>query len=132
MTLSADADILTTVDLFGKSVEDLQENVEVGAKSIKGTLKYVTGYTGFSSNVEEQSGNYLAIHVDTGSITADSITVMLIGGTVGTPKPLDNDGLAVVRIKDPVNQMLQFVARKDGETVVRLFDLSGLTLEGES
>ena len=44
-------------NVLGKATSDLQDNVVVGANSITGTLKYVTGYTGFSSKVEEQSGN---------------------------------------------------------------------------
>lgn len=39
--------------LFGKKVSDLQTNVAVGADSITGTLKNVTGYTEFSSKPAE-------------------------------------------------------------------------------
>lgn len=47
-------------DLLGKVVADLQEDVAEAAGTIVGTLHYVTGYTGFSSDPEEQEGNYLA------------------------------------------------------------------------
>lgn len=37
------------VDLFDKTVSDLQNDIVIGEDGISGTLKYVTGYTGFSS-----------------------------------------------------------------------------------
>ena len=56
-------------DLLGKKAADLQSNIVIddNAMTISGTLKHVTGYTGFSSKVEEQSGNYIALNVDPSS-----------------------------------------------------------------
>ena len=82
-------------DLFGKVIADFQSNIEIGDKEITGTLKYVTGYTGFSSKVSEQSGNYLVIH-NTCNIDGD-IYVEIIGGSSG-PVKLDSDGIIVLRI----------------------------------
>ena len=114
------------MDLFGKSVTDLQENVSVGSNAITGTLKYVTGYTGFSSKPEEQQGNYLVIHCEADD--ADSITVELVGGTKG-PVTLDSDGLIVLLVKDR-SQKVKVTAYKDGEVAnVRTYNLNGLTLE---
>ena len=67
-------------NLFGKTVDSLQENVVVGESEITGTLKHVTGYTGFSSNTSEQEGNYLALKVDADSEDA-IVAVELVGGT---------------------------------------------------
>ena len=106
---------------------DLQENVTVGDTGITGTLKYVTDYTDFSGNVEEQSGNYLALHCGT-NIEADSITVELINGTVGHPVTLDSDGLIILRISDKDTQSVRVVATKDGEKAVKTYSLTGLTL----
>lgn len=50
-------------DLLGKVVADLQKDIAVSAGSVIGTLKYVEDYTGFSSNPEQQQGNYLAFKV---------------------------------------------------------------------
>ena len=127
INLSVGADIGAGVDLLGKSVSDLQTGVSVGANEITGTLKYVSDYTGFSSNVAEQSGNYLAIHCDT-DVVADSITVELIGGTVGHPVTLDSDGLIVLRITNTATQSVRVVATKGSETVTKTFSLTGLTL----
>ena len=76
-------------DLLGKTAADLQENVAISGEGITGTLKLVTDYTGFSSVVAEQSGNYLALHVTPQPEDAE-ITVELIGGKKGAVK-LDDD-----------------------------------------
>lgn len=93
--LTTDVEIAPDEDLFGKVVSDLQSNIEITESEIKGTLNYVTDYTGFSSNPEEQSGNYLVIH-NTSNLE-DPIFVEVIGGYSG-PVQLDPDGLIVLRI----------------------------------
>ena len=95
VALVTDVEIAADTDLLGKVVGDLQSNVEVSDKEITGTIKYVTGYTGFSSKVEEQSGNYLAIH-NTCNLE-DDIYVELIGGKSG-PVKLDSDGIIILRL----------------------------------
>ena len=127
-SLSVDADIQAGTDLLGKSVTDLQSDVTIGATGISGTLKYVTGYTGFSGEEELQSGHYLVVHCDTGEDAADSITVQLINGDFG-PATLDEDGIAILRIKDKDAQALNVTAYKDGRAASRIFSLSGLVLE---
>lgn len=130
IALSVDADIPAGNVLLGKSASDLQSDIEIGENSITGTLKHVTGYTGFSGVVEEQSGNYLALHAGaTGG--ADRITVELVNGTVGHPVTIDDDGLVVLRITDKTTQKVRFVAYKGDETVVKEYTLSGLTLNAE-
>ena len=126
--MSIRADISTSEDLLGKSVTDLQSNIAIGSDSISGTLKYVTGYTGFSGNTEEQSGNYLALKCD-GLPEADEVTFELVGGTVGHPVTLDSDRLIVVRITDIENQYIVVTATKGGTTMSKTLYLTGLTLE---
>lgn len=115
-------------DLLGKSVTDLQSGVWVGPEQITGTLKYVTGYTGFSGDVSEQSGHYLVTH-STSETAGAAIKVQLLGGT--TPEQtLDVDGILITRVTDPANQKLKISAVKDGTpTNTKIFDLSGLVLE---
>lgn len=125
VTISAVAD---DVDLLGKDAGDLQEDVEIANNAITGTLKYVTEYTGFSSNVEEQSGNYLAIKVEA---DADTITVELVGGTVGHPVTLDSDGMIVIRITNTTTQSITVVATKSNVSETYNLSLSGLTLTPE-
>ena len=115
---------------MGKVVGDLEENIVVNGKdSVSGTLHYVTDYTGFSGDPEEQEGHFLALHVT--HPTADSLAVMLHGGTVGHPVTLDEDGIAVVRIADTETQKLEFIATKSGVTSSVTLSLKDLVLEAE-
>lgn len=129
ITLSVDADISAGTDLLGKSASDLQTDIEIGDDEITGTLKYVTGYTGFSGEVSEQSGNYLALHC--AAPGSDKITVELVGGTTAHPVQLDSDGLIVVRITDKTTQKIKVVAYEGDNAVVKEYGLSGLTLNAE-
>lgn len=113
-----------TVDLFGKTVNDLQRSVSVGKTGITGTLKYVSDYTGFSSKPEEQSGNYLALHCEVPGASDATITV-----TLTNPVTLDADGDVVLRIRDKDSQTVTVVADVDGRTVTKTFALTGLTCE---
>ena len=88
----------------------MQTNVVVGDADITGTLKYVTGYTGFSSNPSEQSGNYLALKFD--FIPEDAVTtVEVVGGTKG-PVTLDNDKNIVLLIKNKDSQTIKVTVTK--------------------
>ena len=117
------------VNLFGKNVSDLQANVSVNGDEITGTLKHVTGYTGFSSNESEQSGNYLALKIET--VPDDVVTtVELVGGTKG-PVTLDEDKNIVLLIKNKDMQSVKVVSTDGNETVTKTFGLTGLTLESE-
>lgn len=121
--LSVDANIGVSVDLFGKTVGDLQEGVVIGNDTITGTLKYVGDYTGFSSDTELQSGNYIAIHADVPGVDDVTITV-----TVTNPVTLDEDGIAVLRIADKSSQTITVVASKEGyDSVTKTFGLDSLT-----
>ena len=65
--------------LLGKSAADLQSNVVINGDEIAGTLNYVTDYTGFSSIVSDQEGNYLALKVSTIPENGVTTTVELSG-----------------------------------------------------
>lgn len=112
--------------LFGKKVSDLQSNVVIGENAITGSLKHVTGYTGFSSKTSEQEGHYLALKFDV--TPADAITtVELVGGT-GGPKTLDADMNIVLLIKNNT-QSVKVTSTKDGSSLTKVYGLTGLTLE---
>lgn len=116
-----------SADLLGKAASDLQQDIVIGSGKITGKLKYVTGYTGFSGDPAEQSGNYLALLCE--SDEADAITVELVGGNVGHPVTLDSDGLIVIRITDKSSQSIRIVASKDGSKIAeRTYALDGLTV----
>lgn len=125
--MSLSADISSSVDLLGKIITDLQEDVAVSGNAVTGTLHYLDDYTGFSGDVEEQSGNYLAVKCTANE--GDTIVLDLIGGRHG-PVTLDNDGICIIRISDKDSQKLKYTATgADGSTETQIFDLSGLVLE---
>ena len=114
------------------TIGDLQENVEINDGQITGTLKYVSGYTGFSGDPEEQEGNYLALHFDCSDPDADGATIsaLLTNGTVGHPVTLDSDGILICRISDKTTQTIEVVASKEGYAdVKKVYELVGLECE---
>lgn len=116
------------MDLFGKTVTDLQDNVAIRGDAISGTLKYVSDYTGFSSDVSLQSGNYIAIHASVPGVDDVTITVK-----VTKEVTLDADGVAVLRIADKSSQTITVVASKRGyKPVTKVYSLSDLICESES
>lgn len=122
--MSVDTSVSDSEDLFGKTISDLQTGVVVGSTGITGTLKYVDDYTGFSSRVEEQSGNYLVLHATT-DVEGATISVK-----VTNPVVLDADGIVVLRIADKSTQTVTVVASKSGyTTATKVFSLTGLTVE---
>ena len=104
--------------------------MEIANGVISGTLNYITDYTGFSGNVEEQSGNYLVLKCTTGSLT-DTVTVELKGGTVGHPVTLDEDRNIVIRITDKDLQSVEIKATNGETSTTTAYALSGLTLATE-
>ena len=129
ITLSVDADISGETDLLGKSVTDLQEDITVSDDAITGTLKFATGYTGFSGDENLQSGNYIVLHAeaDRGAV----ISAEVIGGYFG-PVTLDTDGILIARIES-TSQSIRFVGMKAGKiTAVKTLSLSDVTLTPET
>lgn len=109
----------------------LQDNIEFDGSQLRGTLKYVTGYTGYSGDPSEQDGNFLALQMDT-SFTAEKITVELVNGKVGHPVELDSDKNIVIRITNKDTQYIEVVAyAADGRTKTKTYYLTNLTLETE-
>lgn len=111
--------------ILGKNVSELQENVYVNDNSIQGVLNYVTGYTGFSGNPEEQEGHYIALQFE----ASDGATVKIqtIGGLTDEEKTLDSDMDAVIYVKS--NKMkLRVTCTLNGDTINRTLSFSGLKL----
>ena len=115
--------------LFGKTVNELQSVVVVSDDEVTGTLKYVDGYVDFSSNVSEQSGNYLALKIEAEPAEAETV-VELVGGTKG-PVTLDDDMNIVLLIKNKDTQSIKVTTTHNEESVTKTYGLSGLTLETE-
>lgn len=119
---------------MGKSVTDLQSNIVIGGDSttgrtISGKSKKVTGYTGFSGDVSEQSGNYVAVHCAVPNVDDVTITFELVGGALGHPVTLDDDGLMIMRLTNVETQYIKLTASKTGyETVTQIYSLAGVEL----
>lgn len=118
-----------TTTRYGKEVDDLQSNIEIneGSRQIVGTLRYVTGYTGWSGDPDLQSGNYLAL--DFAATPVDSVTtVEVIGGaSEGNPITID-DGYCVFRITDRKQRIK--VRTVSGDNVIeRVYGLGSLKLK---
>ena len=118
-------------DLFGKKAADLQSNIVVNdnAMTISGTLKHVTGYTGFSSNANEQSGNYIALNVDPASGFPESMTAEVKNGTASPKNISASDHKVVLKIKDASTQGIIIKATNKGVKVTKEYKLTGLTLQ---
>ena len=112
-----------TETIKGKSVSALQEDVIVHDKYVKGTLKYVTNYTGFSETAAEQSGNYLALKFE--ASTGATTKVQLTGQSEIT---LDNDMNCVLRVTSK-DQKLKVTTTLGDDVVTKTFSLAGLVLE---
>jgi len=124
--LTVTADIPSETDLLGKSVTDLQTGVTLGKSAIRGELKYVSNYTGFSGDPNEQKGNYLALKCECED--ADSIVVELVGGYHG-PVTLDSDGLIILKVANNT-QSVKVTANASGyESVTKTYSLTGMKLD---
>lgn len=120
----------TATDLLGKICTDLQDGITVDNGVIKGKLKFVDDYTGFSGAPAEQVGNYLALLIT--SDTGATITATNIGGKRdGRTVTLDADGILIMQVFNEFTQKIKFTATKDGKSTVRTFGLTGLWLEDE-
>lgn len=105
----------------------MQSGIIVNDNSIEGVLHYVTGYTGFSSNVDEQSGNFLVLKFQHSE--GATTTVEIIGGTSG-PVALDEDMIWVGRI-EPSDQGIRVVTTLDGKSITKVYSIDNLVLETE-
>ncbi len=92
-------------------------------------MKHVTGYTGFSSNTSEQSGNYLALKIEAEPAEAETV-VELVGGTKG-PVALDDDMNIVLLIKNKDTQSIKVTVDNGENSTTKTYGLIGLTLETE-
>ena len=113
-----DADIKDSVDLLGKKASDLQKGVFIVDGKVFGTLKYVTGYTGFSGRADEQEGYYLVLHYaceDADSIKVNGVT-------------LDEDGLHILIMKKKGGNIKVEVI-KDSDSYVDYVNVDALKYE---
>lgn len=129
ITLSVTAPSGTT-DVLGKEASELQTSMTVGDDTISGKLFYVEDYTGYSDEVSEQEGNYLALEASATVIKGTdpvAITYELLGGKDGK-KTLGDDGVMAMRITNIVSQSVSITATSGKESVTKVYKLTGLEL----
>lgn len=123
-------------DLWGKTVSDLQDVVIGEDGKVTGTLKFVSDYTQFSSNKDEQSGNYFTFTVKApeGVTMNEEKVVLQMVNNAGTITDFDKaDGTMIVIMQ--TLKPFQVVVDWDGEETKYAkteytIDPSALKLEG--
>ncbi len=119
------SDILTIPSqgqtLYGKRVSTLiGDDVKVMKDgTVTGTLKHVTGYTGFSDNEEEQEGNYFPFRL---TKTGEKMEFRKNGDKSSGEIPWEADNVFRVTASDTFEVLV------DGESVVT-FNFAKATLE---
>ncbi len=108
-------------NLLGKRVRELQRGVTVFENQVAGQLNYVTGFTGFSGDTEEQSGNYLALKFT----AADGATTTVQKNDSETATTLDSDMNCIFRVTANT-KTITVTSTKSGQSVTKVLDLSGL------
>lgn len=107
--------------VLGKPVRELQTHLTVFENQVAGQLNYVTGYTQYSEDTDEQSGNFLAMNF---VIPSDATATGALTGE--DAKSLT--GTDVFRVTSNTQKLTVTVTRS-GESLTKVFDLSGLTLK---
>ena len=109
---------------LGKRVRDLQQGLTVFNDQIAGTLNYISDFTAFSGDPDEQHGNYLVL-----KFTAPSdATVTVQKNDSDTPSTLDSDMVCIFRITENTKTITVNVTRS-GESLTKVFYLNGVTLK---
>lgn len=107
--------------MFGKTVNDLQSDIEISGNSVSGTLNFIADYSS-AYGPGEDSGNYLVLHAE----VPEGATVT--STTNDRTVTLDSDGILITRITDKSSQTITFVASKEGYSdSSKTFVLSDLT-----
>lgn len=125
--MTVDFDISDSVNLLGKEASDLQEDVELNGNKITGTLLRVEDYTGFSGDLEEQKGNYIAIHCSVPGVEGATINFISRSGKKWLVDP--SDGLIILRMTTQPKKFKFEISKSGVPTVEKVFDASGLVLE---
>ena len=99
------------------------------------SLKYVTDYTGFSSDPALQEGNFIALHWSDPQEGVTSLKVGIVPSSIGM-EPVecidDPDRNGVFRVTDPQNQVVKII-QSDGEnTFTQEISLKNVRLDPPS
>ena len=117
--------------VLGKAVSDLQTNVTITNGVISGTLPYIEDFTGFSSDPELQSGNYLVLSIADIYAAATSVKGGIVPSSIGADLVEminDPDRNIVLRVTS-TSQVATFVqSDAEGNTLTQEFSCANLVL----
>lgn len=115
------------MDFWGKSCDDLMDDVSIDSNVANGTLKYVADYTSAGFDMS-QGTNFIALSV-TPTAEDSTITCDFNGKTI----TLDEDLAIVIQMTEAKKALhAVFTETKDGATVsTYTLAFSGLTLASE-
>ena len=117
----------TSLDLWGKTCNDLQTDVAISDGVVSGTLKHIADYTSAGFDMS-QGTNFLALSVIPSA--EDSVITCDFNSKTNT---LDSDNTIVLQMTDAKKSLsVVFTEKVDGETVDTVtVALTGLTLATE-
>lgn len=111
----------------GKTISDLVSNITVTDTEITGKLKYVEGFSGYSSDTALQTGNFLVLNAS--AVPSDTVvTVELLGGKEGAKSP-DANGNVVFRVTNTVSQSIKVNGTMGRESSTKSYSIKNLELE---
>lgn len=99
--MEVDTDVSPSLDLFGKVIGDLQDDVEVTEEKITGTLAKIADYT--AAGFDMSKGDHFLVLHSTSEEEGVTIKVKATPSASGTGEvTLDSDGISITQITDDV------------------------------
>lgn len=91
-------DVEAETDCYGKKASELADIYIHSDGNVVGTIKYVTGYTGFNGSVVKEQEGFFFPFTFTSDDTVKSVTMMVSGSTSKTPVVKCDEGINVIRL----------------------------------
>ena len=110
---------------YDKTGNELQSDVTIDGKFIRGTLNYLDNYTTFLGDTAK---HHLVLKLS--SEDADKIETKMTGGQPSVMKDYVqvSDGFCVYSVTDEDGQKIHVKVTKGGKSAETIYDLTGLTL----
>ena len=116
---------------YGKLVSTIQNGIFINEKSIQGELAYITNWTDYSADTTKNTGNFIAIQLETTS-GAKNYGKTIGGLTDGDWKDFGDDDYAVIRVTNNNMKICFKTVINEGEAneevIERTLSCSGLKL----
>lgn len=116
---------------LGKTISDVQTDIQFGAGNITGTLKHIENWTQYSANPEYNTGNFIAFKV---TAAAGATIYAGLKNPIDPTRPewvTDADGEFIFQVSDKAAQALRVKVVKGDVTQINEYVFTDLTLETE-